>query len=144
MMPAMTTAHIADLIGLANAGVPNEICGFLAGRAGVVEAIVPIVNELASPIAFRTEPRSTLAAQRTMRDHNWDLLAVYHSHPIGDAVPSARDLRDNTYGESIPWVIVSPTGEIRAWRMLPYGFFELTIGESAVTQSPTDVWTPNS
>lgn len=118
----MSPAQVAELIALAKAGVPNEVCGFLAGNAGRVAAVLPVANELESPIAFRTEPRSTLAAFRTMRAEGWEMLAIYHSHPIGDAMPSKADLRDNTYGETIPWVIVTPAGEIKAWTMLPYGF----------------------
>lgn len=113
-MRALTTAQVAELTAAARAALPNECCGFLAGTADAVEAILPVVNELASPVAFRTEARSTLAAFRTMRDRGWDLLAVYHSHPTGDAVPSAADLRGNTYGP-IPWVIVTPAGELRTW-----------------------------
>ena len=29
-----------------------------------------------------------------------DLLAVYHSHPTSEPVPSRRDVDENTYGES--------------------------------------------
>ena len=123
----MTSGQVAALVALANAGVPNEICGFLAGVAGAVTAVLPIASEHPSPIAFRTEPRSTLAAQRTMRDRGIELLAVYHSHPIGDVFPSARDVKDNTYGEAALWVIVSPGGDVRAWHMLPYGFSAATL-----------------
>ena len=42
---------------------PRECCGVLGGLDGVVSHAVPVVNELASPTAFRTEPRSTPAAR---------------------------------------------------------------------------------
>jgi proteasome lid subunit RPN8/RPN11 len=104
----------AALVAHARAELPNECCGFLAGRvedgAGRATVYLPLVNELASPTAFRTEPRSVLAAFRTMRAAGTDVIAICHSHPTAAAVPSQRDLRENTYGPNIPWVIVGFDG----------------------------------
>ncbi len=100
---------------------PLEACGFLAGRDGVVSQVLPVVNELASPTAFRTEAASAFAAFRAMRDAGTELLAVYHSHPTSDPVPSRRDLAENTYG-AVPWVIIGADGTVRAWRLSADGF----------------------
>lgn len=96
--------------------LPNEACGFLAGRDGVVMDVLPLVNERASPTAFRTEARSVFAAFRAMRAGGTELLALYHSHPTGEPVPSRRDLAENTYGE-LPWVIVGADETVQAWRL---------------------------
>jgi proteasome lid subunit RPN8/RPN11 len=113
------TLHIppavrAELVERCRQELPNEACGFLAGCDGVVSLVLPVVNALASPVAFRTEARSTLAAFRAMRERGIELVAVYHSHPTSAPVPSGRDVAENTYG-GVPWVIVGPGGEVRAW-----------------------------
>jgi proteasome lid subunit RPN8/RPN11 len=120
---------LAELVERCRAELPLEACGFLAGRDGVVTQVLPVANELASPTAFRTEPRSTLAAFRAMRAACTDLLAVYHSHPTSEPVPSRRDLAENTYGETL-WVIVGfADGEpaVRAWRLGASGAEELPV-----------------
>lgn len=106
---------------------PNECCGLLGGRIvagwGVVQHFWPVVNALASPVAYRTEPRSLLAAFRGLRQTGAELLAVYHSHPTGPPVPSRRDLAENTYGAAIAHCIIAWTDDDRplltAWRLLP-------------------------
>ena len=51
----------AAMVAQAQAELPNECCGLLAGRidAGVgrVEQRYPLVNELTSPVEFQSEPR---------------------------------------------------------------------------------------
>lgn len=113
---------VEAVIAHARAESPNECVGFLAGAiadgVGTASQCLPLVNELASPTAFRTEPRSVLAAFRAMRAAGTDLLAVYHSHPASPPVPSRRDLAENTYGPGYPWVIVGLAAagpEVRAW-----------------------------
>ena len=97
-----------------------ECCGFLAGRlvgeVGEVSRCLPLVNELASPRAFRTEPKSVLQAFKLLRAEGLELLAIYHSHPSSPPIPSQQDLAQNTYGEGIPWVILGE-GKILAWSL---------------------------
>ena len=89
---------LAALLAHCRRDLPNEACGFLAGHSGVVSQVLPVTNELPSPTAFRTEAASTFAAFRAMREAGTELLAVYHSHPTSEPVPSRRDLAENTYG----------------------------------------------
>ncbi len=115
-------AILEEMIAHAVAEFPLECCGLLAGhvRDGVatVSTRFAIVNELQSENAYRTEPRGMLAAFRAMRESGTELLAIYHSHPTSEPVPSARDLAQNTYGESVVHVIVgrvNATPTVRAW-----------------------------
>jgi [CysO sulfur-carrier protein]-S-L-cysteine hydrolase len=96
----------------------EECCGVLAGTGSLVRAVHPIPNELRSPVAFRTEPRSMLLAQRTMRDAGHDLLAIYHSHPTSPPVPSSQDLAENPFGTTVLCVIIHAT-TCRAWQLHP-------------------------
>ena len=124
----------------ARAELPNECCGFFAGRVadgvGRVMAYLPLVNERASPTAFATEARSLLAAFRTMRASGTEVLAVCHSHPTAPPVPSRTDVEQNTYGPTVVWVIVSlaaGTAAPRAWRLTDRGYteagYEIVTGE---------------
>jgi [CysO sulfur-carrier protein]-S-L-cysteine hydrolase len=109
--------------------IPNECCGLIAGRrdASVAESseiptflavgVFPLVNEAASPVEFLSEPRSMFEAVREMQRANLDLLAVYHSHPSSEPVPSRKDL-DRNYSPEVQNLIISLKTDppvTRAW-----------------------------
>ena len=105
----------------ARAELPNECCGLLAGTVeggvGRVVARYPLVNELASPIEFRSEPRAHFEANREMRHKGIEELAVYHSHPTTAPVPSRKDL-DRNYSENVVNLFISLAGSeplVRGW-----------------------------
>jgi proteasome lid subunit RPN8/RPN11 len=81
----------------------------------IVERL-PLVNALKSPTAFESEPRELLEAHRKMRANVWEILAVYHSHPDSEPIPSRKDC-DLSFSAVVATVIVSlhPTPETRAW-----------------------------
>ncbi|MBM3980128.1 MAG: M67 family metallopeptidase [Planctomycetes bacterium] len=121
----------AALVAHALSEAPVECCGLLAGHiadgVGVVTERYAVANDVASATRYATNPRDMLAAFRAMRAGGTELLAIYHSHPTSAAVPSARDLGDNTYGESVVHVIVGLAGaepEVRAWWLGETGFRE--------------------
>ena len=103
------------MLAHARAEHPNECCGFLAGGNGIAAHHIPLVNALASPIAYDVEPRELLAVHRAMRVLGIREVAVYHSHPTSAPIPSDSDLSCNGYGESIPHVIIGAGNEVRAW-----------------------------
>lgn len=114
------TLHDA-LVAQALAEKPNECVGLLAGRvaAGVgrAEAIYPLVNALASPVEYESEPHSMFLACRDLTARGLDILAVYHSHPTSPPIPSKKDLARN-YSEDTVTIIVSLTTApptVRAW-----------------------------
>jgi proteasome lid subunit RPN8/RPN11 len=89
--------------------LPNECCGLLAGvREGEVLrvlAIHPLINEAASPVEYRSEPRSMFEAVREMRKFDHEILAVYHSHPTSEPIPSQTDL-DRHYSSGVVHFII--------------------------------------
>ena len=117
------TEVVKSLFDQTEAERPNECCGFLAGHirenTGYVAESIPIVNELQSPTAYRTEPRSLFAAYRTLRDRQYDLIAVYHSHPNQPAIPSRRDREEWTYEDTACAIIGLAEGspELRVWQL---------------------------
>ena len=109
-----------EMIAQAWAERPNECCGILAGhidesptagtsRQARVERRYPLINALASPTEFESEARSMLHACRDMDSQGLEMLAVYHSHPASDPVPSKKD-RERSLDESIMAVIISLKG----------------------------------
>jgi proteasome lid subunit RPN8/RPN11 len=57
------------------------------------------------------------AADRDRRRHGIEFLAVYHSHPTSEPVPSRKD-RDRNYSTDVVNLIVSlksDVPEVRAW-----------------------------
>jgi [CysO sulfur-carrier protein]-S-L-cysteine hydrolase len=84
------------MVAQAQAELPNECCGLLAGTIGTdgiarIERRYPLINALASPIEYEWEPKSLFIAVRDMRPLSLDTLAIYHSHPMSDPIPSWKD-----------------------------------------------------
>jgi len=81
----------------ARAESPLECCGLLSGvisSDGVAEVRLryPLVNAAASPVEFESEPASLLSAWNDINRQKLEVLAVYHSHPMSEPVPSRKDL----------------------------------------------------
>jgi proteasome lid subunit RPN8/RPN11 len=113
---------LEEMTAHARTALPNECCGLLAGTISdgirTVRLHLPIGNQKASPKEYLTDARDMLHSYRTMRERGLVHLAIYHSHPSSAPLPSARDIADNTYGESVVHVIVSLAAEepeVRAW-----------------------------
>jgi proteasome lid subunit RPN8/RPN11 len=109
------------ILAHAKAALPAECCGLLAGTiadgVGRVTLHLPLVNALASPTEYESEPRCMLAAHKAMRTAGVDVLAVYHSHPTSDPVPSKRD-RERNFGENVVNLIIGlrpAEPEVRGW-----------------------------
>lgn len=100
--PGVFDAMIAALRGC----LPQEGCGFLVGRDGVAERLIPLPNQAASPREYSVDPAVLLREMRGIRESGQELVGIYHSHPAGDAYPSARDVREAYYPETV-YVVVS-------------------------------------
>ncbi len=126
-----------EMVSQAQAELPNECCGLLAGRieqspedpvARVVRCF-PLENAAASPIEFLSEPKSMFAAERARRNAGLDFVAVYHSHPASRPVPSAIDLA-RSYSPEVINLIISlerPVPEMRGWWLSGDGYQEADV-----------------
>lgn len=106
----------------ARAENPLECCGLLAGviredGIGEVRLRYPLINAAASPIEFESEPRSHFSADRDIRRQGFEVLAVYHSHPTSEPVPSRKDLESNNWFQAVSLIISlkTPTPTVRGW-----------------------------
>ncbi len=120
--------HLWDeMLAQAVAEQPHECCGLLAGRDGRVTHRYPLTNALASPVRYESAPKALFAAFKDMREQGTELLAIYHSHPTSEPVPSRTDLERNFYGAEVVHFIVSLQGEsrvVRGWRLGEASFGE--------------------
>ena len=107
---------------------PLECCGILGGVAPpLVTSIYPLRNESKSETHYNADPHDLINAQLELRRRGEDILAIYHSHPRWEAIPSRTDLAENYYGE-VPRIIISLLGDVpnmRVWRLEPHSFLEL-------------------
>ena len=100
---------------------PNECCGALIGRAGIVsEAFaLPNTTEEGPRTRFLVRPLEYRAAERRASEVGAELLGFYHSHPDHPARPSRYDL-DHAW-PVFSYVIVSVRAgvseDMTSWRL---------------------------
>jgi proteasome lid subunit RPN8/RPN11 len=113
-----------ELIALARKEQPNECCGLLAGvleehsHIGRVERNYPLVNAQASPVRYEADSHELLRVYRDIDERHLELLAVYHSHPTSQAIPSATDHSLWGHGPEVMCLIVSLVDDppsMRGW-----------------------------
>jgi proteasome lid subunit RPN8/RPN11 len=87
-----------------------ECCGLLAGRDGMITAIFPATNALASPTRYEIAARELFELFRAFRDLGLTHLGQYHSHLATENVPSPSDIEQAGYPDQA-YFIVSPRPE---------------------------------
>lgn len=102
----LSRAQWEQMRGYVEAHAPLEACGLLGGREGIVELVIPVRNAAGSPVRFRMEPLEQLNAFEQVESAGMEVLAVFHSHPQGPAVPSPTDIAEAFY--EVVQVIWSP------------------------------------
>jgi proteasome lid subunit RPN8/RPN11 len=108
---------------------PLECCGLLGGVAPRVSSVHPLRNRAQSETRYDAEPTDLLAAVVALRERGAEILAIYHSHPRWQAIPSRTDLAENYYGD-VPRIIVSLLSDppdVRLWRLEPDSYHELPL-----------------
>ncbi len=93
---------------------PLEACGLLFGADGVDRASVA-ANVSDDPTRrFEIDPAALIGALRAERGGGEKVIGYWHSHPSGDATPSATDAAMAAADGKI-WVIVAGDA-VTAWR----------------------------
>ena len=110
-------AHAAD-------EAPNECCGVVVLRDGVAERYVRGRNALASPYRYELEIDPEVWF---LEDEGYE-LAVFHSHPETEPVPSRTDRELSGLWAGKPFLIYGlKLEELRAWTITPEDFEELPL-----------------
>ena len=113
---------VAEIVQRAAAdAAPREACGLLFGSVDVIESVQVVENHAENPEThFEIDPRALFAALKAERAGGPKLAGYFHSHPGGDATPSATDAAMAAPDGKL-WVIVA--GEaMTAWRAGAAGF----------------------
>lgn len=91
----------------------HERCGVLIGIREndviTVKEVVEIENIADSPFLFEMSPEGLYRAWMDAERKGMDVVAVFHTHPTGNARPSAFDL-EGLKQTGLPWVIVGIDG----------------------------------
>jgi [CysO sulfur-carrier protein]-S-L-cysteine hydrolase len=106
--------HWEMMNSLAQTGKPEEVCGLLGGIKNQVKEFKPITNRLHSTIRFEMSPEEQVTTFIWFEDLGYELIAIFHSHPAGPAVPSETDLNEFAY-PGIIMVVWSPSDRIGGW-----------------------------
>lgn len=85
--------YLEEIIDHAEAELPLECCGILAGTNDKVLKLYRTTNSEKSPLRYNVEPNELLHIYRELDEKDWQLLAVYHSHPYSEAYPSLTDIK---------------------------------------------------
>lgn len=121
MALTLSDQAIAAIRDHGRAMYPDECCGALIGRDGVVaEAFaLPNTTEEGPRRRFLVRPSDYRAAERRAEQAGAELLGFYHSHPDHPAEPSRYDLEHAW--PVFSYVIVSVQNgdprEVRSWRL---------------------------
>jgi len=127
-----------EILAHARAELPNEACGLLSGSLadGRATTFHPARNAEASPLRYNVHPDDLVRITFAIEDGGEELVAIFHSHTLSPAVPSATDRREAMYPD--PFYLLAsladpdapPERALRAWRIHGGQSFEvsLTIG----------------
>lgn len=134
-MIRIRAADLARLCGWAEQAYPREACALLVGRArpGAVIDLTRLErsrNLAPQPeLAFEIDPGLRMGVERELRQDRQEagpepaerLVGLWHSHPDGPALPSARD-RDAVQ-EDLAWLLTAVARgravQTRAFRPVP-------------------------
>ena len=93
---------------------PRECCGFIYWtRAGL--AVMPVRNSAEDELEFSMSPWDQYNALMDIDRLDGLLVAIYHSHPMGTAIPSERDKEFAALHPGIAMLIAAGDG-VRAYR----------------------------
>jgi proteasome lid subunit RPN8/RPN11 len=109
-------------------GYPNEACGVMLGKAGVVTEVVAADNERTEQPAsggesarnrYLIDPLAYMKIEREADKRGLDMIGIYHSHPDVAARPSQFDLDHAwpNFSYLIVSVVKGKAVESNSWRM---------------------------
>ena len=123
MTVAVDQAVLRQIEAYAKQRYPEEACGLLVGRFEADRTVVIAAHESNNVAGdrragFEVDPGFRLRLQRDVRAEGAAVVGVFHSHPYGDASPSATD-RASIWEPDLVWLITAvgtgPIGETRAF-----------------------------
>lgn len=121
----VTSQALTTMRAAAAAGHPHEVCGLLLGEGTRIISARVAANVHPIPAThFDIDPQALIDAHRAARAGVPQVLGYFHSHPVGEADPSATD-RASASGDGRIWAIVAGH-DVRFWRDDIAGFAALS------------------
>lgn len=104
----LTRSQIDQLIAQARRDAPDETCGLIGGQDGRALKLYPLTNVDDNPrVRYQADPLELLHAIRDVEEANdWQVLAIYHSHPASPGYPSPTDVARAFYPEAV-YILIS-------------------------------------
>lgn len=132
--PLTLPAALADALWAhALREAPRECVGALGGHAqeqgALALALYPLPNVSPKPESeYLADPGRLLRAMRAMQNEGFTLVALYHSHPRGPALPSRTDTLLAAY--PVPYLIADlQNRELRAYHLPEGTTIPVVVGE---------------
>ena len=99
-----------QIIVAAEESCPEEACGLLWGKRCEADVYVASVYQSKNcaddpRTKFEVNPQLRFDLERLAREHDMDVVGLYHSHPNGSAKPSEIDL-SRAWETALIWVII--------------------------------------
>jgi proteasome lid subunit RPN8/RPN11 len=121
---------------------PQEACGVIGGVGERAERIVPLSNVASDPNRFYQLDNGALdQAVRSFRADGLSLIAIYHSHPRGEPIPSPNDVEAAPHLAVIHLIVglKHPEPRLAAWSIQTAQVqrVELHVGGEPPPSSPT-------
>ncbi len=125
----LSSKHLKQMLDHVAAEAPLEACGLLGGSNSQVQQVVPIRNVAESQVRFRMDPAEQIKAIFGFEEDGMELVAIYHSHPVGPPGPSGIDLGEAAYSEAVQliWYLEQRDWRCRAYRYGDGGAIEVAI-----------------
>lgn len=124
-----------DMLDHASSDSRNEVCGILAGygkNKNLIERIFRGKNTDRSSVSYQLDPRQQLEIEKELKKEGMEMLAIYHSHPVGQAYPSPKDVLLAVW--DVVYIIIGLPGDnspqVKAFRF--YGDQAKTVKEAAL------------
>jgi proteasome lid subunit RPN8/RPN11 len=100
---------------------PLECCGFVVGAPARALFVLPMSNVAGSRVRYRIDDKAHIDLRRVLRGArpSVSIIGVYHSHPAGDAWPSATDVEEAFYPDWTYLIVGFKAGRgiLRAFRI---------------------------
>jgi proteasome lid subunit RPN8/RPN11 len=110
-----------EMIDHARTEIPNECCGLLAGKDGIILQLYRCDSAEKSPFRYYVDPKDQFRIMRELDQKEWDLIGIYHSHTHTEAYPSKTDLELAFYPEALYFIVSLQKADapvIRAFRIV--------------------------
>jgi proteasome lid subunit RPN8/RPN11 len=132
----LPAAMQAAIVAHARQEAPRECCGVIVGPPGDPRELRRVTNVYPGTDFYEVEPGEIYRVYTDADARGWEILVIYHSHPVSPAAPSPRDVEHAGWPDAA-YVICSlqdPAAPVlRAFRIADAAVRELVITDHPAT-----------